>query len=91
MIIPLDEGYRLKSDSRQWIIQKYTPAKEKKSEWKSLAYFVDPSKAVTELIQRRIRVSDAQTLAEALVEVDRVTRAVLDALAPHFKVEEVSK
>ena len=91
MIIPIDDKYRIKSDVNQWMIQKFKPAKEEKNEWRSVAYFVDPSKAVTELIQRRIRESDTQTLAEALLEVDRITASVLQALAPHFKVEEVKK
>jgi hypothetical protein len=87
MIIPIDDKYRLKSDATQWMIQKFTPSKKKPKEWTSIKFFANPSNAVTELVQMRVRASDVETLAEALVEVENATQDVLGALTPHFEVK----
>ena len=87
MIIPIDDKYRIKSDVNQWMLQRFRPASEKREEsWESFKYFHDPSNAVTELIQLQIREADTQTLTDALVEVDRITTSVLQALSPHLDV-----
>ena len=91
MIIPIDEKYRIKSDSRQWMIQQYTTRKDRETgemtdEWKSMKYFSDPSNIVTELAHMMIRTADTHTLTDALAEVDRVTASLLDALTPSFEV-----
>lgn len=86
MIIPIDDDYRLKSDRNQWMIQRKKLVSEE-IRWESFKFFHDPSNAVTALVQMRIRESDADTLTDALAEVDRVTAHVLHALAPHFEVK----
>ena len=88
MIIPIDDKYRLKSDINQWMIQKFSPTKRDPDEWKSFKYFHNPQEAVNALLQMQIRGSDAQTLVDALVDVKRLTRSLLDALTPYFEVGE---
>ena len=85
MIIPIDDRYRLKSDVNQWALQKSKPVGDE-LKWESFKYFHDPSNAVTELIQLRIRGSDAATLVDALEEVKKIASATLSALYPHFEV-----
>jgi hypothetical protein len=87
MIIPIDDKHRLKSDTDQWMIQKHAPTKKEPDNWKSIKYFSNPSNAVTELVQMRVRASDVETLADALVEVENATLDVLGALASHFEVK----
>ena len=82
MIIPIDDKYRLKSDSDQWMIQKFAPTKKEPDYWRSIKFFHDPSNAVTELIQMEIRAAETETLTDALVEVENVTSRVLAALTP---------
>ena len=88
MIIPIDDKYRLKSDSMQWMIQKSKIVKGE-IEWRPLKFFHDPSKAVTELILMQIRESDAETLVHALEEVERITSHVLSALNPRWEVRRI--
>ena len=92
MIIPIDEKYRLKSDTNQWMIQKSKQVKDKETgelvtKWDGCKYFSNPSNMVSALAQMMIRESEAQTLVDALAEVDRVTAHLLTALAPVFHVE----
>ena len=87
MIIPIDEKYRLKSDSNQWMIQRIR-TREGETGWESFKYFSDLSKVATELVQLKIRESEAQTLAEALVDAKNATTDVLRALTPEFEVTE---
>jgi hypothetical protein len=87
MIIPIDDKYRLKSDVDQWMIQKFTPTKKEPKKWTSIKYFANPSNAVTELVQMRIRASDAETLVDALEDAKKATASVLEALAPCFDVD----
>ena len=87
MIIPIDDKHRLKSDADQWMIQKHTPTKKEPDTWTSVKYFANPSNAVTELVQMRIRASDAETLVDALEDARNITTHVVNALTPNFDVK----
>jgi hypothetical protein len=88
MIIPIDEKYRLKSDKDQWMIQKFRPTKRDPDEWTSFKYFHYPQEAVNALLHLQIRASDAQTLADALVDVEKLTTQLVVALTPFLIVKE---
>jgi hypothetical protein len=88
MIIPIDEKYRLKSDKDQWMIQKFRPSKKDPDEWRSFKYFHYPQEAVNALLQLQIRASDAQTLADALIDVEKLTTQLVVALTPFLIVKE---
>ena len=88
MIIPIDDKYRLKSDVNQWMIQESRIVKGE-VQWRGIKFFHDPSNAVTELVLLGVRQSDAQTLTDALAEVERITAHVLSALHPRFEVRRV--
>ena len=92
MIIPIDSKYRLKSDTNQWMIQKFRTRKDRKTgeivdDWEAVKFFSNPSNMVNTLAQMMIRESEAQTLTDALAEVDRVTTSLLQALTPMFTVD----
>ena len=86
MIIPIDETYRIKSDTTQWMLQRKSISKGEEA-WTSFKYFNDPGMCIQSLIHLKIRLSNADTLAKALRDIDNISTSVLGALTPSFKVE----
>ena len=79
MVIPINERYRITSDSRQWIIQQARTRNGCKS-WQSKWFFPTFESALRELGQLMVRTSDARTLADALDDVEKVTTTLSQAL-----------
>jgi len=88
MILPIDDKYRIKGDKHSWAIQK---GRIKKGEitWESVSWFTSLESTVNHLGQLMVRTSDAQTLADALKEIEKVTTLLTHALSPKFKVIQV--
>ncbi len=91
MILPIDEKYRLTSDCRGWAIQKRRKRKDRKTgehvdDWGPIHWYTTLDQAVNGLAALRIRTSDAQTLADALAEVKKLTATLSEALAPKFNL-----
>ena len=96
MILPIDDNYRIAGDQQSWSIQQLRKRRDKttgepKTVWESYRWFTSLEAAVNYLGERLVRTSDAQTLAEALAETDRVTTKLCRALSPKFKVIRVDK
>ncbi len=94
MILPIDDNWRIKADSYSWAIQKKGQKKDKETgekvdKWVSKCWYTTPEAAIRELGRLLVRTSDAQTLAEALVEVDRVSATLTQALALDFEVKRI--
>jgi len=89
MILPIDDDYRIKGGKHSWSIQK---AKVKKSEttWESISWFTSLEHTVNHLGNLMVRTSDAQTLADALKEIEKTTTLLVHALSPKFKVVPVT-
>ena len=89
MILPINNEYRIMGDRYSWSIQK---ARIKKGEttWVSINWFNSIEHAVNHMGQLMVRTSDAQTLADALKEIEKVTTLLTHALSPKFKVTLVS-
>ena len=85
MLIPINERYRIASDSRQWIIQELR-TRSGANEWRSKSYFGTIESAVKELGELMVRTSDAQTLVDALADVEKVTTTLSQALTPHSEL-----
>ena len=85
MLIPINERYRITSDSRQWIIQELR-TRNGANEWRSKSYFGTIESAVKELGELMVRTSDAQTLVDALADVEKVTTTLSQALTPHSEL-----
>ncbi len=85
MILPVDDVYRIMGDKHSWSIQK---AKMRKSEitWQSISWFTSIESTVNNLGQLMVRTSDAKTLAEALVEIEKIATLLTHALSPEFEV-----
>ena len=82
MLIPINERYRIASDSRQWMIQE-SRTRNGAIEWQSKYYFGTIHSVVKELGELMVRTSDAQTLVDALADVEKVTTILSHALTPH--------
>ena len=91
MILPIDENYRLTSDCRGWAIQKRRKRKHRKTgvhkdDWESILWFPTLPQVVNGLAALKIRTSDTETLADALVDVEKIAATLCQALAPKFIV-----
>ena len=84
MLIPINERYRIASDARQWMIQQARTRNGHKS-WQSKWFFPTFESALRELGQLMVRTSDADTLADALEEVDKVATTLSQALTPQLE------
>ena len=89
MIIPIDDEYRIKGDKHSWAIQKGR-MREGEITWESVSWFTSLESTVNHLGQLMVRTSDAQTLADALKEIEKVTTLLTHALSPKFKVIPVT-
>ena len=86
MIIPIDAQFRIKSDRYQWVIQERRTRKGREV-WESKLFFGTFQSAVKELRELKVRLSGADTLADALDDVEKVNTTVSQALTP--QLEEV--
>ena len=84
MLIPINDQFRIKSDSMQWIIQRRRTRNGKQS-WESKLFFPTLQGAINEIGELMVRESKAQTLADALVAVENVTTVLSQALTPQFE------
>ena len=90
MIIPISKKYRIATDSLQWMLQ--SPRKQKgkngkqKTVWVPFAYFGSLQQCIESLGQRLVRQSNAETVAEAIEDIDRITTKLCQALTPQFEV-----
>ena len=85
MILPIDDEYRIMGDMYSWSIQK-ARLKNGETTWESFNWFTSIEHAVNHLGEMMVRTSDAQTLGEALVEIERVTTLLSHALSTKFEV-----
>ena len=84
MIIPINERYRITSDEYQWIIQKKRSRKGRE-DWESKLFFGTFEAAVKDLGELMVRRSEANTLVDALAEVEKVATTLSQALTPHIE------
>ena len=89
MILPIDDEYRIKGDKHSWAIQKGR-MREGEITWESVSWFTSLESTVNHLGQLMVRTSNAQTLADALKEIEKVTTLLTHALSPKFKVIPVT-
>ncbi len=92
MNIPLNDGYRLSADKYQWIIQRRREYLDDDGNevWKSMNYHPSPEAAIKYHANTMIRTSEAETLTEALIQIDRVISELSAALNGKFTVEKVA-
>ena len=89
MMIPINDLYRIKGDSLQWMIQGKRIRKGK-DEWESRLFFPTLQGALKELGEKMVRESKVDTLVDALETVEKVTTTLSQALTPQLeKILEV--
>ena len=86
MLIPINDQFRIKSDSMQWMIQTRRSRNGKPS-WESKLFFPTLQGAINELGELMVRESQAQTLADALVAVENVTTTLSQALTARLETD----
>lgn len=85
MILPIDDHYRIAGDRYGWAIE-CKRTRKGKATWEACLWFTFLESAINELANLMVRTSDAQTLAETLAEVKKVSTKLLQALTPRFEV-----
>ena len=89
MILPINSQFRINSDEYNWMIQK--PRCRKRNgkpikEWESIRWYPSLEMTVNGLGELMVMTSDAQTLTDALLEIEYVSATLCQALHPHYKV-----
>ena len=84
MLIPINDQFRIKSDSMQWMIQTRRSRNGKPS-WESKLFFPTLQGAINELGELMVRESKAQTLVDALVAVENVTTVLSQTLTSRLE------
>jgi hypothetical protein len=90
MILPIDDRYRLAADRYSWSIQEYRGKRRQSlaERWEPISWHPTLDSAVNALSHLMLRTSEAQTLADAVIEVDRITAKLCHALSPTFEVRQ---
>jgi hypothetical protein len=88
MILPIDAKYRLAADRYCWTIQEYRGKRRQSlaERWEPVSWHPSLESAVNALSHLMLRTSEARTLADSLMEVDRITTTLCHALSPMFEV-----
>ena len=84
MMIPINDRFRITSDSRQWMIQRRR-TRNGKEKWESRLFFPTLQGAVKDLGELMVRESKANTLVKALEDVEKVTTTLCQALTPQLE------
>ena len=84
MMIPINDQFRITSDSRQWMIERKRLRKGKES-WEARLYFGTLKACLKDLGELIVRTSKANTLADALDDVEKVTTTLCQALTPQIR------
>ena len=71
MIIPIDDGIRIRSTAECWQLEKSRLVKGQ-TKWTPFKYFSDLGQAVSAAVRREIKVHPANSLADAIEAVDQI-------------------
>ncbi len=88
MILPITDRYRIAADRRSWTVEQCRGKRRQTMapRWEPISWHPTLEGAVNALGQLMVHTSDAQTLAEAIAEIDRVATTLCQALSPQFEV-----
>ena len=79
MIIPVNEQFRIATDPNQWIVEKARTRNGKK-DWESKFFYPTFESALRGIGELMVRRSDAETLADAIGDVEMVSTTLSQAL-----------
>ena len=81
MIIPVDEQFRIATDPNQWMVEKARTRNGKK-DWAPKLFYPTFESALKGLGELMVRRSNAETLADALLDVNEIATTLSQALTP---------
>ena len=79
MIIPVNGQFRIFTDENQWIVQEVRNRLGEKA-WRSRLFYPTYELAVQSLGQLMVRLSEAETLVDAVRDVEKVSTTLSQAL-----------
>ena len=79
MIIPVNEHYRIATDAYQWVVERARTRNGKKV-WESKLFYPTFESALKGLGELMVRLSDAETLVDAIGDVEKVSTTLSRAL-----------
>ena len=79
MIIPVNEQYRIATDLYQWMVERARTRNGTK-EWEPKLFYPTFETALKGLGELMVRLSDAQTLVDAIDDVEMVSTTLSQAL-----------
>ena len=91
MKFKINEKYIVKSDNHNWILQVVRSESEDNGDQYHNYYYNNLNTLINSLIARGIRNSDAETLKDALKDVERIVNDVTKAFEPEFEVRRIEK
>ena len=85
--IQIDNFNRLKSDPRQWKIERLkVNGKTGEESWEPIGYYSESGLALKSLAHRLLRESDAEGIGECIDTMNRICSALTEALRPHINI-----
>ena len=89
MIIPVNEHYRIATDPNQWMVEKARTRNGNK-DWAPKLFYPTFESALKGLGELMVRLSDAQTLVDAIRDVEKVSTTLSQALTIRIEgLEEI--
>ena len=79
MIIPVNEHYRITTDPNQWMVERARTRNGNK-DWAPKLFYPTFESALKGLGELMVRLSDAQTLVDAIRDVEKVSTTLSQAL-----------
>ena len=87
--ISLKEGYRIKSDSRQWIFQKQGSDDQEGNEvWSNIGYYSSIKPLVNACYGYFLRKSDADSINDFMDDARAEFNSLVDSLSPIAEIAE---
>ena len=84
MKLRITDQYQITTDEYQYIVNRKRTRKGK-LDWDAESYHPTFQRALQHIGERLVRGSDAQTLADAITDVENVTTTLSQALTPQFE------
>ena len=88
MFLQIDNEYALETDAHNWIVSVKTTEPKAGTFWKGVAFYNTLESAVNGLIDRKIKLSNANTLQESLSDIKDIVGVVTEALSPKYEIKE---
>ena len=90
MIIPVHEQFRIATDPYQWMVERARTRNGNK-EWEPKLFYPTFKAALKGLGELMVRLSDAQTLVDAIRDVEKVSTTLSQALTIRIEGLEESQ